>query len=82
MEAIREIIHRPQDWARLPKSLPESFLGKDLEVIIVPVIASESSSETMKSVLELRGALQQYAKPERMKAEKEAWKSSVRDELQ
>lgn len=81
MQAIREIIQRPEDWEKLPKSLPESFLGKDLEILIVPAIGSESPSKPLGRGVNLRGALQQYANPELMKAEKDAWKQSVRDEL-
>jgi len=80
MQAIRKIIHDSKDWERVKKSLPESFLNKKLEIIIIPAYESGYEEFTIDSPSSLRGALNEYANPEMMKEEEGAWKESVRDE--
>ncbi|MBF0256357.1 MAG: hypothetical protein HQL47_07825 [Gammaproteobacteria bacterium] len=75
MEAIRTI--QSVDQGEIHLTLPESFWGKEVEVIVLarecaqPQVAKEHPSR--------RGALKHYANPERRDAEATAWSEAMRD---
>ncbi len=79
MQAIKEIIHGPEDWFRLIRTLPSTFIGRDLEVIIIPAedVTSVQQAAQIKSML---GSLHEYSDPEKFEREPTAWKDHVSDE--
>ena len=76
MEAIRKIQNVDQGGIHL--TLPESFWGKEVEIIVLATDSTEP--QTAKARKSLRGALRQYAKPERIADESAAWSEAVRDD--
>jgi|GEM_PF-1765573 len=79
MQAIRTIQNITQGELHL--SLPESFWGKQVEIIILTTDTQEP--QPLNPRKSLRGALKQYAKPERIADESAAWAKTVmsHDEL-
>ena len=75
MEAIRKIQNVTQGEIHL--SLPESFWGKEVEIIVLATNSAEPQAAKEKK--SLRGALREYAKPERIAGESDAWSGAVRD---
>ncbi len=71
METIRTTI----DAARLATiiDLPESFLGQDVEVTIVPKSHQNQDHERQERLEKLCGCLNKYANTELRKLEKTAW---------
>jgi hypothetical protein len=57
--------------------LPEAFWGKEVEIIILATARDETP--VAKGRNSLRGALGQYAHPERMAREHAAWSDAVSD---
>ena len=54
--------------------LPKKFWGQEVEIIVIPLHAQPRSPRRKTS---LRGCLQQYANPELMAKEQEAWQDAV-----
>jgi len=75
MEAIRTIEQVTNGELHL--QLPEAFWGKEVEVIILAAASNEPP--LAKGRNSLRGALKQYAHPERMAHEQSAWADAVSD---
>ena len=77
MRAIREI--RTVEQGKVMLSLPPDFWGQKVEIIILPV-QQQNQNRTSKSVSphkkSLRGCLHQYAKPELIATESEAWREA------
>lgn len=63
MEAIRTIQNVDQGEIRL--ALPESFWGKEVEIIVLSTETTESMAANGRHGL--RGALKQHAPPERLR---------------
>ena len=74
MEAIREIRH--VENGKVILHLPHDFWGQDVEIIILPVQHQDKQLTHKES---LRGCLQQYARPELIAKEKEAWQDAIRE---
>jgi hypothetical protein len=72
LQAIREIYMVEQGEIRV--HLPTSFWGQQVEVIVLPIPGQEHPARQKKS---LRGCLQQYANPELMAKEQEAWQEAM-----
>lgn len=76
MKAIRKIQNVTQGEIHL--SLPESFWGKEAEIIVLATDSAEPLVAWKRK--SLRGALKQYANPERIRDESRAWADAVRDD--
>lgn len=74
MQAIREV--RVAIDGRITLDIPHDFLGQQLEIIIIP-IAEPRPTRSQKA--NLLGCLHEYANPELIAREKDAWLDSVRD---
>ena len=77
MEAIRKIQNVSNGEIRL--HLPKQFWGKEVEIIVLAAATEPQPTAGRKS---LRGALKQYAKPERMAQEQEAWQAAVSEKYE
>jgi hypothetical protein len=76
MEAIRKIQSVTDGEIHL--QLPKAFWGKEVEIIVLATDAP--ATQPVKGQKSHRGALKQYAKPERMADESTAWLDTVRDD--
>lgn len=76
MEAIRKIQNVTQGEIHL--SLPESFWGKEVEIIVLATDSAEPLVAWKRK--SWRGALKQYAHPDRIGNESIAWADAVRDD--
>ena len=74
MRAIREI--QTVEQGKIMLSLPPTFWGQQVEIIILPVQQHDQKPSQKKS---LRGCLRQYAKPELIATEADAWLEAVAD---
>ncbi|WP_126148384.1 hypothetical protein [Synechococcus elongatus] len=69
MEAIRSI--QTVKNGEIYLQLPQQFWGQEVEVIVLPALQQAPASTSRKK--SLRGALKQYANPELIAQEQEAW---------
>ena len=74
MQAIRE--YQTVKDGKISLQLPDSFWGQEVEIIVLPLEDIDKKFTKKKS---LRGCLSQYAKPEFMEKEKEAWQEAVKE---
>ena len=74
MQAIRE--YQTVKDGKISLQLPDSFWGREVEIIVLPLQDIDKKFTKKKS---LRGCLSQYAKPELMEKEKEAWQEAVKE---
>lgn len=72
LPAIREIHTVEHGEIRLP--MPTSLWGQPVEIIVLPIVDQKRPARRKKS---LRGCLQQYANPELIDREQEAWPEAV-----
>ena len=73
MEAMRTIQTVENDDVHL--RLPEQFWGQAVEIIVLD--ASQEGSQRVASRRSLRGCLKQYAKPDLMTQEQDAWQRAA-----
>jgi hypothetical protein len=73
MEAIREI--QTVENGEIHLQLPEEFWGQQVEIIVLSAPHAGSRSGGLKK--SLRGSLRQYARPERMPEEQQAWQTAA-----
>lgn len=73
MEALRKVIRGTE----LPNSfeLPENFKTKMLEIIIIPLEDDSYNKKGLKSA----GSLSEFARPELISSEKNAWEKAMRE---
>lgn len=74
MQAIREI--RTVEKGEVILSLPHTFWGQQVEIIILPL---QPQPETQRQKKSLRGCLHQYANPELIDLEATAWSAAAED---
>lgn len=76
MQAIRTIQTVANGEIHL--QLPEPFWGQEVEIIVLnaPQAISQQTARTKES---LRGSLRQYARPERIPNEEQAWQDAVNE---
>jgi len=72
MQTIREI--RTVWEEQIVLNLPNIFRGQKVQIIVIPV-----QNERHFRKKSLRGCLQEYAMPERIADEEEAWQEAVRE---
>jgi hypothetical protein len=75
MEAIRNI--QKVENGEVHLQLPKQFWGQEVEIIVLAIQKSVTSSVAKKS---LRGSLKRYANPALMAEEQTAWFDSVRED--
>ncbi|TCT19689.1 hypothetical protein [Thiobaca trueperi] len=68
MEAIRQI--QTVENGTVHIQLPELFWGREVEIIVLP---APQSIQPVKSSHSLRGCLKQYAQPDLIAQEPDAW---------
>ena len=76
MEAIREI--QTVENGEIHLQLPKQFWGQKVEIIVLSI--SQSTTPLLHHKKSLRGALKQYAKPELIDKEQEAWQDVVSEQ--
>lgn len=76
MQAIKEIHHIKNGILHI--RLPESFNNQDVEVIVLPQTVSLPQG-SLQNDSSLRGALNKYANPSRIREESLAWQESAKD---
>ncbi len=59
--------------------LPESLQNQDVELIILPINSVPPVKQAFPRTNSARGALRQYANPDLLQHEQEAWEKGVRD---
>jgi len=74
MEYVRQIIDSDK-LHEIP--LPESFNNKKVEVIIFPIEEEVAEKKPKKTIRDFAGILNEYANPDLVPLEKEAWKMAV-----
>jgi hypothetical protein len=74
MEAIRSI--QNVENGEIYLQLPEQFWGQEVEIIVLPSL-KQSIPPTTTLKTSLRGCLKQYAKPNLMTQEQDAWQAVV-----
>jgi len=75
MEAIRKI--QTVENGEVHLQLPEQFWGQEVEIIVLSTPKASTQRATPQK--SLRGSLRQYARPERIPDEEQAWQNAVRE---
>ncbi len=73
MEAIRKI--QTVENGEVHLRLPEQFWGQEVEIIVLS--APQEDSQRVATGRSLRGCLKQYAKPELITQEQQAWQTAA-----
>jgi hypothetical protein len=73
MEAIRSI--QTVENGEIYLQLPKQFWGQEVEIIVLPLPQQITQPITRKK--SLRGGLKQYAKPDLIAQEQDAWQTVV-----
>jgi hypothetical protein len=74
-QAIREI--RTVEKGSIAIDLPETFWGRQLEIIILPL-----TEEVLCRKKSMYGCLQHYANPDLIQQEQEAWANAVKEKYE
>lgn len=75
MEAIRNI--QSVENGEVHLRLPQQFWGQEVEIIVLPAPRSSAPSPTHKR--SLRGRLKDYANPELIAQEDDAWQTAAKE---
>ncbi len=76
MEAIRSI--QTVENGEIHLQLPRQFWGQEVEIIVLP--APQQTPQPIRRKKSLRGCLKQYAKPDLIAQEQDAWLTVVSEE--
>ncbi|MBF0101845.1 MAG: hypothetical protein HQK77_13155 [Desulfobacterales bacterium] len=76
MQSIREI--RTVGEGGIIHNLPQIFWGQEVEIIIFH-LHDQNQDQTRIKKKRLQGCLQDYAKPELIEMEKDAWSQAIGD---
>ena len=74
---IREIIKPKQ--SHLVIDIPESYVDKEIELLIFPI---EGSKKSQKDISSLAGSLHKYANPSKINMEDKAWELHIKSSFQ
>ena len=72
---IREIIKPKQ--SHLVIDIPESYVDKEIELLIFPL--NEEKKSKQKDISSLAGSLHKYANPSKINMEDKAWELHIKD---
>jgi hypothetical protein len=76
MQAIRQIVDAEQLWSFV--DMPESMRNTKVEIIVFPTETPPSKAQVDYTALDrLCGSLHEYANPDLISGEKNAWKTAV-----
>jgi hypothetical protein len=75
MEVIRKI--QTVENGEIHLRLPEQFWGQEVEIIVLG--SPQATALRTAAKKGLRGSLRQYARPERIPDEEQAWQNAARD---
>jgi hypothetical protein len=75
---IREIV-KPEN-TNLTINIPEDYIGKQVEYIVFPIDNDINyEKDEHHSISSLKGILNQYADPSKIKLENQAWKLHIQE---
>lgn len=77
MNFVRKITH--SDMLEHIVDLPEELRHQDVELIILPLREPASKQTSSVSTPSARGALKQFANPNLLQYEQDAWKKGVQE---
>jgi hypothetical protein len=77
MNFIRKVTN--SDALKHIVDLPESLRNRDVELIILPLGDQSPSKQALSSSHTARGALKQFANPDLLQHEQDAWEKGVQE---
>jgi hypothetical protein len=77
MNFVRKVTH--SDALKHIVDLPENLRNQDVELIILPIGDSTTHKSQTPSTPTVRGALKQFANPDLIQYEQDAWKKGVQE---